>query len=96
MAKERDGFEPVVLNELGEVLEYGCMSARTLESATTSWRYGDTLGYHKYCGGRISPKRVSEAHKVLACGGNCGMRIVIPLEVNTIEKLRAHLVQFNP
>ena len=48
------------------------------------------IGIHEFCDGWIDIVRVSETHQVLYCR-RCNLRRLIPLEVDTWEKLEAHM-----
>lgn len=54
----------------------------------TKVRFG--LHVHKVCGGFINKRSVSSSHYVLKCRA-CGLRVVIPNEIDTYKKLKNYL-----
>lgn len=50
----------------------------------------DCRGMHKFCEGWIDITQVTNAHSALHCR-RCNFRLLIPVEVDTWEKLETHL-----
>lgn len=48
------------------------------------------LFQHKVCNGFVDVKRISLSHYVLKCRA-CGLRVVIPNEIDTYKKLRKYV-----
>lgn len=71
---------PVVVNEFGEEVAaaFGdlCLTDPPLDGAT-----------HLYCAGQLDRHVVSATHAAYACF-QCRLRIVVPISVDTLEKLR--------
>lgn len=90
-------MDSIVLTEFGETLnpysgtdKHGTTDETVLVSSCWGERTydKDVVGVHYICYGTIQLKRVSKAHNALCCN-HCGLRIVIPVEVDDYGKLRA-------
>lgn len=49
-----------------------------------------SVGLHEFCNDWISIHQISKTHNVLSCG-NCNLRILIPIAVDTWKKLVIHM-----
>jgi hypothetical protein len=77
-------MEKIVLTEFGEcLLEYP--STRTSDQD----RLRICIGRHEGCG-PADFKPISATHKAIHCR-DCGLRVVIPKEIDTYGKLRQYL-----
>lgn len=47
------------------------------------------LRTHKVCGGYVESKLVARSHYILRCRA-CGLRIIIPNEIDTYKKLKKY------
>lgn len=89
-------MNPIVLTKFGETLnpfsgsdKYGTTDITVLFSSCWGVRIysADTVGFHDVCNGTIQLVKVSKTHNALRCD-HCGLRIVIPVEVDNYGKLR--------
>lgn len=89
-------MEPIVLTEFGEMLnpfsgfdKHGTTDRTALfPSCAGDVPYSkDVVGIHYICNGTIFLRRVSATHNALCCS-YCGLRIIIPKEVDDYGKLR--------
>ena len=73
-------MKPVIVNEFGEALEAAFgdhqLTDPPLDGAT-----------HLYCSGTMDRHVVSTTHAAYACY-TCKLRLVVPIVVDTLEKLR--------
>ena len=76
-------MEPIVLTEFDEKL----LSVLTENEDT---KLSGCIGIHENCNGRLDIIKVSETHKAVLCK-RCKLRIVIPEQVDTYQKLRRYL-----
>lgn len=77
-------MEKIVLTEFGEcLLEYP--STQTSDQD----RLGSCVGMHEGCNS-VDLKPVSATHNAIYCR-HCGLRIVIPKEIDTYGKLRQYM-----
>jgi len=81
-------MKPIVLTEYGETL-----TSQTNVTDETQLGYG--VHGHNLCGGFVDIFEVSTTHNALHCR-RCGLRVVIPKEVDTLGKLQEYFCQFNP
>ena len=75
-------MEKIVLTEFGETL-VGCDNS----SCTDESKICFYINVHQSCNGFVDLKEVSETHNALLCRC-CGLRIVIPKNIDTYGKLR--------
>ena len=77
-------MDQIVLNEFGETL----VVQKPYTHDGIVGAYAEmTIGYHEYCKGYIGNKTISVTHSALHCKV-CNLRIVIPVNIDTYEKLR--------
>ncbi len=79
-------IEPIILTEYGETLFDDMADLGRGDDAVLSGR----VGVHRTCAGFIDILSVSKTHKALLCQ-KCGLRVVVPKEVETYGDLRKHL-----
>lgn len=75
--------QEIVLTESNETLSI--RKPRTDDSIDGA--YADLgIGIHKICKSTVCCREVSETHRAIFCKG-CGLRLVVPLEIDTYDKL---------
>jgi len=76
-------IEPILLTEAGEILTSGGRPV----SATDDAKLSICIGVHDVCNGFVDWKIISASHKAVLCRA-CGMRVVVPGNVETYGDLR--------
>ena len=97
-------MKAIILTEFGETMRPARGSSRVgskYESSgfdpfkvkpTHRFPLKGVIGEHNLCGGSIETRIISTSHYALKCY-RCGLRIPIPLEVNTYGKLQDYCSQ---
>jgi hypothetical protein len=73
-------MKPVYVNEFGEALEAAFGDLQLVDPPIDG-------ASHLYCAGTVDRHIVSATHHAYACF-NCKLRLIVPLSVDTLEKLR--------
>ena len=73
-------MKPVFVNEFGECLEQAFGDLFLVDPPIDG-------AVHLYCAGTVDRNIVSATHHAYSCF-NCKLRIIVPLSVDTLEKLR--------
>jgi len=77
--------QEILLTQFNEILSI--RKPRTDDSIDGA--YADLgIGIHKICKSTVCSREISETHRAIFCKG-CGLRIVIPKEIDTYAKLNA-------
>lgn len=88
---------PIVLTQYGERLGEDPLELRGVYTVHLrddgSLRH--SIGVHDTCNAWMDVREVSLTHNALVCR-QCGLRVVIPKEVETYRQLRDHFSEFNP
>lgn len=80
---------PIVLTEYGDALsEYPNSDPEKYPQLSTC------IGAHDICNGWMDIHEISKTHSAITCR-KCGLRVVIPKEIDTYHKLKKYFVQFN-
>ncbi|MBU0598484.1 hypothetical protein KKF61_05880 [Patescibacteria group bacterium] len=67
---------------------------KTTQADTTKIQVGHLIGTHDVCGGQLFLKTGSAAKHVILCS-ECGLRVTIPVDTDTYEKLRNNFSIWN-
>lgn len=83
----------IVMTEFGEVLScYPGTESRDDIGLDLIGVPAKCIGAHEECGSWIDLRRASRTYNVIVCRG-CKLRIVIPIEVNTWNKLKGYFME---
>ena len=75
--------QEIVLNEFNEIL----LIRKPRTDNCIDGAYAELgIGIHKICRSTVCSREISETHRSIFCKG-CGLRIVVPKEIDTYEKL---------
>ncbi len=85
-------FKPVVVSSYGEEIRATFSQNFAHKGEETKLACSGSIA-HSICSYRVELKQISSTHNALVCSG-CGMRIVIPAEVETVGQLRTHFSSY--